>query len=247
MTAHNSKKEERMGRVFVNDFGTPYKIIEYESSGNILIEFQDGWKTRTSWKRCGKNGSRIKTPFERRNSGVGYMGLLKDGTMPKTSDGTGKDTKEYKTWVDMLGRCYNKKIQEKNPTYIGCTVCERWHCYANFLEDIPFLENYDNWINSKGSHQWSLDKDINQHGIINKVYSPDTCKFVEVKDNAKESANRTSGHRCIIEKDGIIHECTSMTKAGEYIGCCGKTVAKYGKEFTKYDGWNIIIVERGGK
>lgn len=32
----------------------------------------------------------------------------------------------YRTWSNMLDRCYSFKYQERNKTYIGCTVTDEW-------------------------------------------------------------------------------------------------------------------------
>lgn len=66
----------------------------------------------------------------------------------------------YKYWQAMFGRCYNQ------PTYRGCTVHEDWHFYSKFKEWVLTQD----WV---GKH---LDKDILIEG--NKIYSPDTCVFV---------------------------------------------------------------------
>lgn len=81
-----------------------------------------------------------------------------------TSKGTLADIRS--TWNSMIDRCYNTKIQERQPTYIGCTVCEEWKHLSNFA-DWMLVQDYS------GKH---LDKDIIAPG--NKVYSPETCCFV---------------------------------------------------------------------
>lgn len=75
----------------------------------------------------------------------------------------GKHIKSYEVWRDMLKRCY----VNKNSTYKDCTVCEEWLSFKNFKLW------YDNQYKEDG---WQLDKDILVHN--NKVYSPDTCRFV---------------------------------------------------------------------
>ena len=78
----------------------------------------------------------------------------------------GKNTKAYKTWQDMLCRCYNSRCQELHPTYIGCSVSNEWLYFPTFKEwfDVNFVEG------------WQLDKDLLVNG--NKTYEPDTCIFV---------------------------------------------------------------------
>lgn len=72
----------------------------------------------------------------------------------------------YQTWKDMLVRCYSSKVQEKKPTYAGCTVSKEWLTFSNFKE----------WMEKQDWEGKQLDKDILFVG--NKTYSADTCVFV---------------------------------------------------------------------
>lgn len=78
----------------------------------------------------------------------------------------------YQTWVEMLKRCYSPKYQAKQPTYIGCSVSERWLVFSNFKA----------WMDNQDWHGRELDKDICTPG--NKIYSPDNCVFVTKEINA---------------------------------------------------------------
>lgn len=78
----------------------------------------------------------------------------------------------YRVWQSMLTRCYSKKFQEINITYIGCSVIKEWYLFSNFSQ---WMETQD-W---QGKH---LDKDIIIPG--NKIYSPETCVFVTPEVNS---------------------------------------------------------------
>ena len=55
----------------------------------------------------------------------------------KTTHGQSQRTKEYRAWSAMLTRCYNTK--QKTYGYYGgrgVTVCERWHSFEAFFEDV---------------------------------------------------------------------------------------------------------------
>ena len=54
----------------------------------------------------------------------------------------------------MLRRCYDEKYHQKEPTYIGCTVCDEWRYFLNFEK---WYE--DNWYDIEGETM-CLDKDI---------------------------------------------------------------------------------------
>lgn len=77
----------------------------------------------------------------------------------------------YSVWHSMLQRCYSEKYQEKQPSYKGCTVSSEWHSFINFQL----------WMAAQDWHGKQLDKDLLTLG--NKVYSPDTCAFVDPMTN----------------------------------------------------------------
>ena len=73
----------------------------------------------------------------------------------------------YRAWTAMLKRCYNPTYQANNPTYIGCTVCDEWLTFSNFKK----------WMMRQDFQGKQLDKDLLVKG--NKLYSPETCVFVD--------------------------------------------------------------------
>ena len=74
--------------------------------------------------------------------------------------------KYYTVWKNMLERCYSNKCLERNPTYIGTSVCREW-LYATAFKK---------WMEEQDWNGKCLDKDIVVPG--SKLYSPDTCAFV---------------------------------------------------------------------
>lgn len=113
--------------------------------------------------------------------GMGRVGegvyLLWDG--PRK---TGKISKAYRKWTNMLERVYSEKYQDRRPAYKGCSIVEEWLDYQVFAE----------WFYAQ--HQYlpdlQLDKDILKEG--NKVYGPDTCCLVPQKINQLTSRNGRS-------------------------------------------------------
>lgn len=101
--------------------------------------------------------------------GVGYN----SGGNYKTKE-HGERLKTYEIWRDMIKRCYSEKRQEKDPSYVGCSVAEEWHDYQVFAE----------WYNGHdySDMNYQLDKDILVVG--NKVYSSDTCCLVPSEINS---------------------------------------------------------------
>jgi len=88
----------------------------------------------------------------------------------------------YKAWRDMIARCYSKRLQEKRPTYKGCSACKEWLTFSNFK---TWMVKQD-W---QGNH---LDKDLVKQG--NKIYSPEFCLFVSPLVNGfLHENNKTRG------------------------------------------------------
>ena len=73
----------------------------------------------------------------------------------------------YQKWRSMLRRCYGKSFVTKNPTYIRCSVTKEWLVFSNFKS----------WMEKQDWEGKELDKDLLFPG--NKIYSPETCVFVD--------------------------------------------------------------------
>lgn len=77
-------------------------------------------------------------------------------------------------WRNMLRRCYVPSVQEKYPTYIGCTVSDTFKVYDSFQG-----WHFDQFGYAlKG---WQIDKDLLIKG--NKLYSEDTCTLLPKEIN----------------------------------------------------------------
>ena len=169
-------KIDRTGETNISNEGCVVKIVEYNNANDIIVEFQDEYKYRvhTSYKHF-KNGE-CKNPFFASVFGYGYLGIDKNGNVPKMSefkDGKWCSTWEYNKWMNMLKRCFDNKYKEKYPTYKSATCCDRWLCFANFLEDFEILKQEYNWDDDI---KLNLDKDILNKN--NKIYSLENCVLV---------------------------------------------------------------------
>lgn len=152
-----------VGETHIDYKGRELKIIEYNNSKNIIVEFDNNYKTTTTYKHF-KEG-KVRYPYDKTVFNVGFLGegrykTCENNEMPIY----------YKVWRDMLKRCYCTKEQERYPTYLGCVVCEEWHNFQNFAQ---WFNN--NWYEVE-EQRMCLDKDILYKG--NKLYSPDTCVIV---------------------------------------------------------------------
>ena len=134
----------------------------------------------------------------------------------------------YDIWFHMLGRCYNKS-DYAYPYYgeRGVHVCSRWFCYEYFLEDAQYLPGYDEYIESINNNgpRYQLDKDGGQYGIENKIYSPETCRFVPAVTNmaymARDNKNKRSSqyygvHK--LEENGHYQSSVNINGKKHFLG-----------------------------
>lgn len=168
-------KDELLNKTFKNKIGLEFLVVSYEYYRNTEMYFKIRFIKSLNEKivdhRAIQKGS-IKDELNPNKYGVGYMG--KD-VSSKVFNGIA-----YKRWDAMLSRCYNiKNVQYKNYGGRGVSVCQRWHCFKNFIEDIQHLQgwNEEDFLNRK----LHLDKDKLVEG--NKIYSPNTCCWLTQTEN----------------------------------------------------------------
>lgn len=117
----------------------------------------------------------VKDYYSPQVYGVGFLGDEYKSINQKVSS----------LWRGMLGRCYSKtNASFKSYGAKGVTVCERWHNYTNFANDITKIEGYDEYDFYNGNLH--LDKDIKQQDVQIKTYSPELCMFVNPSRNMEE-------------------------------------------------------------
>jgi len=120
---------------------------------------------------------KVKDPYYPSSYGVGYLGEFKKNSYWKQC---------YQLWRNMMKRCYSEK-DLKGYYGKGVSVCTRWLCFANFLEDLPKLENFEKWLKGHtNGDRYNLDKDLKVEG--NKVYCPELCSFVTEYENKSAGA-----------------------------------------------------------
>ena len=157
------QKNERLGKEKLNYQGCLMKIIEYNKMSDILIEFQDEYKTKINTRYDHFIKGDIKNPYSPSVFKVGIVG----NKYPISA------AKEYGAWVNMLRRCCDEKYKNKKQTYKNAICCKEWLLYENFYEWLHSQENFNKWYENNG---WHLDKDILIKG--NNIYSSDTCCLV---------------------------------------------------------------------
>ena len=166
-----------VGKVCKSKSSGDFKILKYNDSGNVEIQFlKTGYETTVELGHI-RNG-KVKDPYMPSVFGVGVSG----NKYPFRIDGI--KTKEYALWCDMLRRCYSDAYKKRQPTYEGCEVSNNFKSYEYFYE----------WCHKQigfGNEGWQLDKDLLIKG--NKVYSEDSCIFIPREINSvlvKRTASR---------------------------------------------------------
>jgi len=91
---------------------------------------------------------------------------LVEGVGINDTDIETKKSSIYSVWTGILKRCYNKKCQEKNKSYIGCEISKDWILFSNF----------ESWCRQQEYLNLDLDKDVIKMG--NKFYSEEFCSFI---------------------------------------------------------------------
>lgn len=170
---------------FVNTTGTAGKIISKNAKYCIVQFCESGYTTQANIfnVRLGK----VADPYAKTFLGIGYLGEYEHPPYWKQAK---------QLWSNMMKRCYNPK--DYNGYFGYSFVDTRWQCFANFLEDIPSLPNFEGWLNSKETGlKYNLDKDLKVEG--NKTYSKELCMFVTEYENKhagglkRKSDYKTSG------------------------------------------------------
>lgn len=116
----------------------------------------------------------------------------------------------YNIWRAMFNRCYSDSVHKKQPSYIGCSVCEEWYSFNNFKS----------FWNKNNPMRFCLDKDILFKG--NKMYSPQTCCFVPNDINILFSKKkRTTGLPVGVKyaKGNKFSAYINTNHKDKYLGC----------------------------
>ena len=166
-----------VGKVCVSKSSGDFKILKYNDTANVEIQFVTTGYEMVARLDHIKSGE-VKDPHSPSVCGVGIVGIKYP-----ISEG-GVLTKEYTLWCNMLKRCYSDAYKKKQPTYIDCEVSDNFKSYEYFYE----------WCHKQigfGVEGWQLDKDLLIKG--NKVYSEDSCVFIPKEINTllvKREASR---------------------------------------------------------
>ncbi len=113
-----------------------------------------------------------------------------------------------KRWYNMMDRCYNTK----HPRYgqyggVGVTVCDRWLEKENFIADSKLLPGYSSEALLGGNI--NLDKDTKSGN--SKIYSPQTCVFIDTATNNKHKPNQMNSFKAN-SPEGIVFTVSNQSE-----------------------------------
>ena len=165
-----------VGKVYKSKSSGDFKILKYNDSRNVVIQFlKTGFETVARLDHI-KSGE-IKDTYSPSVFDVGIVGTNYPATV------NGRITKEYNRWHSMLERCYSDTFKKKYLTYEGCEASENFKYYEYFYEWCQKQIGFNN-------EGWHLDKDLLIKG--NKVYSESTCVFLPQEINKILTKRTTS-------------------------------------------------------
>jgi hypothetical protein len=113
---------------------------------------------------------------------------------PKGYKHGGKGTRLYRIWVGMKRRCYGNHHESKNYKEHGITLCDEWKDDFAAFRSWSQLHGY--------SDELTIDR-INN----NKGYSPDNCRWVDMKTQQNNRRNNYT-----ISIDGVEYSVIEFAK-----------------------------------
>ena len=171
--------------IFKNNIGQKFEKLDEvtvprkNSKGTYvkwLIKFLDTGTTKWVYRENAIAG-KVRDEYSVSVYGVGFLGFYnKDLTYAK---------KAKQLWRNMMKRCYCEK--DKKGYFGHVTVSNRWHCFENFLDDLPSIKNFNLWLNAEET-KYNLDKDFYGDGTL---YSLEVCQFITEHDNKSAGAKAT--------------------------------------------------------
>lgn len=150
------------------------------------VENPKGKKDAAWLCQCKCGDQSVVVAYRLKNGNTKSCGCIRKPALHQANTKHGKSkTVEYATWNSMMQRCYNPNAM-KYSSYgsRGIVVCERWHEFENFLEDMGM----------RPDKKLSLER-IDPYGN----YGPDNCKWGTKTEQSRNTrslyATNTSGAR----------------------------------------------------
>lgn len=144
-----------------------------------------------------KNGC-IRDPFAKNVCGVACTGNIKTNGLYKAY---------YSIWHDMINRCYN--INDKRyDAYRSVSVADDWLIFENFYHDVRNIDGFEDELIQAGA--LVLDKDIKQRWFGKKIYSKDTCVWIDksINNQIQDGQQRPF---VAISPDGLVFNASNIS------------------------------------
>jgi hypothetical protein len=144
----------------------------------------------------------------------------------------------YNRWKSMMDRCYRSNhIKYKFYGGKSVTVCERWHDFWNFVEDVDNHMENGYLLYQKG---YQLDKDTN-NAI---VYSLENCKVITAEENRRlANENQKKSVIAIRGNERIIF--SSFAEAGRQLNINKAMIGRYAKNGKQhYSGYRFEYTKK---
>ena len=169
--------------VYSNNKGQEFVILSKKGNRCLVMFTETNYVRYALFHNLARG--KITDHFSISRYGVGYTGM-EDRTVPYHSQAK-------QLWANMLKRCYTD--DPKGYRWKGTKVDRRWHCFATFLNDLPNIPGFSNWlVGGQNLDKDTIVKDCN-------VYSLDTCAFIPEGINKAQGAySRVAGVRAKYEK-----------------------------------------------
>lgn len=168
------RRKVGIGDTFKTKEGCLVEVLELQGKKSKVL-FVDYGNTKIVLNRHLHEGS-IKNELYKSVYGVGCLGI---GDYSSHDDNLTK-TPEFSNWSSLLMRCYCEAHLKKHPNYRNSFVCDEWHNFQNFAK--WYHSNFPK--NKQGLDiRFELDKDLKQHNVDIKVYSPETCLYLPKEIN----------------------------------------------------------------
>ena len=168
-------------------FGRLTVIERAENSNNGAAR----WLCRCS---CGNEVVVCASDLKNRQESCGCYRREKASQANKKHGMSG--TKIYKTWRDMLARCENPKHKSFDEYGgRGIKVCERWHKFENFYDDVSQLPHF-------GEKGYTLDRIR-----VNEDYKPGNVRWSDANTQARNRRNNV-----MVEYEGVEMCLTEATE-----------------------------------
>lgn len=183
----------------------------------LRVFCDDGTRKLELLCSCGVSYKRTHSNMRTRGS-KGCDSCVSDYIIKKRGDQGYSNHPLYKTYRNMISRCYNPKTpQYQDYGGRGITVCERWlESFENFLEDVGDKES-----------GLSLDRINNEEG-----YSPENTRWA----TQKEQTNNFRGNTLVVYKD-ITY---TISQFAELLGIRPNTIS-----CRLLRGWSVDEIVKG--